>query len=244
MFSQILSWLLKEHSSLSETPDLVISHSYSPVSRGSNHLVMFSVIFEVSKISRPHLWSVTSWDIKVCKTSVRITVWGWFVGSLVISLFSCSVVSNSLQPCGLQHARLPCPSLYPRVCSNSCPLSRWWHPTVSSFVSLFSSRLQSSPASGAFPMSQLFAASASVQPKNIQGWFSSWLTGLISLLPKGLSSLLQHHSLKASILQHSAFFMVRLSPPYLTTEKIIRLTIWTFVSKVMSLLWICCIGFS
>ena len=168
---------------------MVINCSYSPVSRGSNNLVMFSVIFEVSKISRPRLWSVTSWDIKVCKNSVRITVWGWLVDSLISSLFSCSVMSNSLQPHGLQHARLPCPSLYPRVCSNSCPLSRWWHPTVSSSVAPFSSWFQSSPASGAFPMSQLFAASASVLPMNIQGWFPLGLTGLISLLSKGLSGI-------------------------------------------------------
>ena len=98
IFSQILSWLLKEYSSLSETPDLVINHSYSPISQGSNHLVMFFVIFKVSKISRPCLWSVTSLDIKVCKKSVRITVWGWLVGSLVINLLSCSVMSKSLQP--------------------------------------------------------------------------------------------------------------------------------------------------
>ena len=98
IFSQILSWLLKEYSSLSETPDLVINHSYSPISQGSNHLVMFFVIFKVSKISRPCLWSVTSLDIKVCKKSVRITVWGWLVGSLVINLLSRSVMSKSLQP--------------------------------------------------------------------------------------------------------------------------------------------------
>ena len=131
--------------------------------------------------------------------------------------FSHLVVSDSLQPHGLQHARLPLPSPTPGACSNSCPLSRWCHPTISSCVILFSSCLQSFPASESFLMSQFFpsggqsigaSVSASVFPMNIQDWFPSGLTGLISLLSKGwmLRSLLQHHSSKASILQHSAFF--------------------------------------
>ena len=111
-------------------------------------------------------------------------------------LFSHSVVSESLWPHGPQHARLPCPPPYPGVCSNSCPLSQWCHPTISSSFVPFSSCLQSLPASGSFPMSQLFAsgdqsigasASASVLPMNIQGWFPLGLTGLISLQSKGLS---------------------------------------------------------
>ena len=147
---------------------------------------------------------------------------------------------------GLQHARLLCPSLFSWVCSNSCPLNQWYHPTISSSVIPFSSCLQPFPASGSFPMSQLFAsggwstetsASASALPMNIQGWFPLGLVGLISLLSKGLSSLLQHHSSKASILRHSAFFMVQLSHPYMTTGKTIALIIWTYVSKVMSLLF-------
>ena len=96
---------------------------------------------------------------------------------------------------GLQHIRLPCPSLSPRVCSNSCPLSRWCHRITSSSVATFSSRPQSFPVSGSFPMSWLFAsgghsigASASVLPINIQGWFPLRLTGLIALLSKGLPS--------------------------------------------------------
>ena len=72
--------------------------------------------------------------------------------------FSCSVMSDSLWPHGLQHARLPCPSPTPRACSNSCPLSQWCHPTISSFAVPFSSHLQSFPASGSFPMSQFFAS--------------------------------------------------------------------------------------
>ena len=92
--------------------------------------------------------------------------------------------------------RLPCPSLSPGACSNSCPLSQWCHPTISSSVVPFSSCLQSFPASGSFPMNPLFAAggqsigasaSASVLPKNIQGWFPLGFTSLISLLSKGLS---------------------------------------------------------
>ena len=102
--------------------------------------------------------------------------------------FSCSVVSNSLWPHGLQHARLPCPSPTPGACSNSCPSSPWCHPTISSSVFPFSSCLQSSPASGSFPMSQSFTsdgqsigASASFFPMNIQDWFPLGWPGLISL---------------------------------------------------------------
>ena len=107
-----------------------------------------------------------------------------------------SVVSDSLWPHGLPHARLPCPSPTLGAYSNSCPSSRWCHPTISSSVVPFSSCLQSFPASGFFPMSQFFtsggqsigvSASASVLPMNIQDWFSSELTGWISLQSKGLS---------------------------------------------------------
>jgi len=108
--------------------------------------------------------------------------------------FSCSVVSNSLWPHGLQHAMLPSPSPTPGACSNSCLLGWWCHPTISSSVFPFSSCLQSFPASGSFPMHQLFAsggqntgASASVVPMNIQDWFPLGSTGIISLLSKGFS---------------------------------------------------------
>ena len=100
---------------------------------------------------------------------------------------SCSVMSDSLQPHGLQHARPPCPSLTPRACSNACPLSQWYHPTTSSSIVPFSSCLQSFPGSGSFPMSHFFTsggqnieASATVLPKNSQDWFPLGLTGLIS----------------------------------------------------------------
>ena len=110
--------------------------------------------------------------------------------------YSCSAVSNSLWSHGLQHPRLPCPSPAPEACSNSSPLSLWCHPTISSSVISFSSCLQSSLASGSFPISKFFtsggqtirvSASASILPMNIQDWFLLGLTGLISLQSKGLS---------------------------------------------------------
>ena len=133
-------------------------------------------------------------------------------------------MSNSLRPHGLQHARLPCPSPTPRACSNSCPLSQWCHPTISSSVVPFSSCLQSFPASESFQMSQFFvaggwsigaSASASVLPMNIQGWFPLGLTGWISCLSKGLtrvsfSTTVQKHQF---FKEHSAFFIVQLSHP-------------------------------
>ena len=110
--------------------------------------------------------------------------------------FSRSVVSDSLWPYGQQHASLPCPSLSPRFNPNSCPLSRWCHPTISSSVVPFSSCLQSFPASGSFPMSQFLesggqsigaSASASVLPVNIQDWFPVGWTGWISFQSRRLS---------------------------------------------------------
>ena len=122
-----------------------------------------------------------------------------------------------------------------------------WGHKVSDSIEPFSSCPQSFPASGSFPMSRLLAsdgqsigasASASVLPMNIQGWFPLGLIGLISLLSKGLSkSLLQHHSLKASLFWRTAFFMVQVSQLCMTTGKTIALTIRTFVSKLMSLLF-------
>ena len=164
----------------------------------------------------------------------------------MLLLFSCQAVSNSLQPHGLQHIRLLCFSPSPGVCPSSCPLNWWCDPTVSSSVTLLSFCFQTFPASGSFLMSQLFASSgqstgasdsASILPKSIQGWFPLRLTGLISLHSKGLSkSLLQNHSSKAPILWCSAFFIVQLSPPYMTIRKTIASTIGFFVCKVMSLL--------
>ena len=158
--------------------------------------------------------------------------------------FSRSVVSNSLWPHGLQHARLPCPSPTTRACSS--PPSRWCHPNFSSSVISFPSCLLSFPASGSFPMSQFFvsggqsigvSASASVLPMNIQDWFPFRLTAWISLLSKGLSRdffniTVQKHqflSIQPSLQYNSHLYM--------TTGKTIALTTWIFVDKVISLLF-------
>ena len=148
--------------------------------------------------------------------SCASSTWGQFWVPVVVVRHS--VVSESLQPHGLQHARLPCPSPAPRACSNSCPLSWWCHPTVSSSVIPFSSRLQSFPASGSFPVSQFFSsggqsigvsASASVLLMNTQDWSPLQRTDWLDLLAvQGtLKSLLQHHSSKVSILLRSVFFI-------------------------------------
>ena len=119
---------------------------------------------------------------------------GMYIESFSSVQSSHSVVSDSLRPHELQHTRPPCPSPTPRVHSNSCPLSGWCHPTISSSVVPFSSHLQSFPISGSFPMSQVIVsggqsieASASVLPMNIQDWFPLGWTGWISLPSKGLS---------------------------------------------------------
>ena len=166
-------------------------------------------------------------------------------------------MSNFLWPYGLQQARLPCPSLSPRVCSNSCPLSWWCHPAISSSVAPFSSGPQSSPGSGSFLMSRLLAsggqsigasASALVLPMSIQGWFPLGLTDLISLLSEGLSRVFSSfssllHSLKPSVLQCSVFFVIHSHIRNMTTGKTIPLTIWTFTGKVISLLFNMLSGF-
>ena len=129
--------------------------------------------------------------------------------------FSCRVVSDSLWPHGLQHARPPCPSPTPRVDSNSCPLSWWCHPTISSSVVPFSSHLQSFPASGSFEMSQFFApggqnigvsASTSVLPMSSQDWSPLGWTGWISLQSKRLSRVFSN-----TTVQKHQFFCAQLS---------------------------------
>ena len=131
---------------------------------------------------------------------------------LHLLLFSHSVMSDTLWSHGLQHTRLPCHSLSPGVCSNSCLLSWWYYLTISPSASPFSFCLQFFPASVSFPMSQVFpsggqiigaSTSASVIPINIWCWFPLGLTDLISLLFQGaLKNLLQYHNLKESILRH------------------------------------------
>ena len=132
--------------------------------------------------------------------------------------FSHSVMSDSLRPHGLQHARPPCPLPTPGVYPNSCPLSWWWHPTISSSVIPFSSCLQSFPASGSFPVSQLFAsggqnigvsASASVLPMNTQDWSPLGWTGWISLQSKGLSRVFSN-----TTVQKHQFLSTQLSLQY------------------------------
>ena len=159
--------------------------------------------------------------------------------------FSCSVLSDSLQPHGLQHARLPCSSPISGASSNSCPSSWWCHPTILSPVVPFSSCLRSFPASESFPLSQFFASdgqsigvstSASVLPMNVQDRFSLGLTGWISLQSKGLSGVFSG----TTVSKHQFFSGL----PSLwsnshihawLTGKTIVLTTWTFVRKVMSL---------
>ena len=155
-----------------------------------------------------------------------------------------SVVADSLWPHGLQHVRLPCPSLTPGACSNACPLSHWCHVTISSL---------SSPSPPVFPSIRIFSNesvlcirqpkywsfSFNISPSNEYSELISFRMDLLDLLAvQGtLKSLLQHHSSKASILQCSAFFIFQLSHPYMTTGKTVALTRQTFVYKVMSLLF-------
>ena len=162
-------------------------------------------------------------------------------------MFSHWVLSKSLWLHGLQHVRLPCPSPTPRACSDSCPSSWWCDPTISSFVIPFSSCLQSFPPSRTFPMSRFFtsggqsigvSASVSILPMNIQDWFD------LLAVHGTLKSLLQHHSSKASILRHSAFFIIQFLHPYVNIGKTIVLTRHTFVGKIMSLFLICCLRWS
>ena len=142
----------------------------------------------------------------------HLTIAKIFIGSYQ---FNCSVMSNILQPHGLQHVKLLCLSPAPEVCLNSCWSSQWCHPTISSFVITFSSCLQSFPTSGSFPRSQFFtsggrsigaSALASVLPMNIQDWFPLGLTGLISLQSKGLLRVFSN-----TTVQNHQFFSPQLS---------------------------------
>ena len=159
-------------------------------------------------------------------------------------------MSDSLQPHELQHTRLPCPSLSPRVFSNSCPLSWWCHPTISSSVALFSFCLQSFPASGSFPMSQLFPSSGQiigaststpVLTMNIQGWFSLGLTDLISLQSKGLSRVFssitiwkhQFFSIQPSLWSNSHICTWLLEKPQLWLYAFL-LTKWSLLFNMLS----------
>ena len=156
-------------------------------------------------------------------------------------------MSDSLRPHELQHTRPPCPSQTPGVYPNSCPLSQWCHPTISSSVIPFSSCPQSFPASGSFQMSQLFTSggqsigsfSFNISPSNEHPGLISFRMDWLDLpaVQGTLKSLLQHHSSKVSILRCSAFFIVQLSHPYMTTGKTIALTRQTFVGHPSNLFW-------
>ena len=153
---------------------------------------------------------------------------------------------HSLHPHGLQHARLPCPSPTPRGCTNSCPLSQWCHPTISSCRTLL---LPPSifPSIRVFPNESVlrirwpkyWSFSFSISPFNEDSGLISFRIDWFDLLTVqgNLKSLLLLLSSKASILWRSAFFMFQLSHPYVTTGKTIALTIWTFTGKIMSLLF-------
>ena len=169
-------------------------------------------------------------------------------GHDLVSQFNRLVVSNSLRPHGPQNARPPCPLPIPGVYSNSCPLTRWCHPTT---LSIFYRPLLLPPS--IFPSIRVFSNEAvlcikwpkfcsftfSISPSNeYSGPISFRMDWLDLLTFQGtLKSLLQHHNSKASILQHSAFFIVQLSHSYMTTGKTIALTRWNFVGKVMSWLF-------
>ena len=170
--------------------------------------------------------------------------WGKIFTNMVIGI-SVSLTQScpTLRSHGLQHTRLPCASPTPRACSNSYPSNQWCHSTTSSSVIPFFSYLQSFPASGSsnesvfrIRCSKYWSFCFSISPSNEYSGLISFRTDWLDLLAvQGtLKSLLQHHSWKASILQHSVCFIVQISQPYMTTGKTIALTRWTFVSKVMS----------
>ena len=193
-----------------------------------------------------HYW----WECKLMPPPLK-TLWRFFkklkVELPLLLLFGHSVVSDSLQPPGLQHTRLPCPSSFPRACSNSCPLSWWCHPTILFFVIPFPSCLQSFPASESFSMSQLFesggqsiwvSASTSVLPMNTQDWSPLGWTGWIFLQSKEFSRVFSN-----TTVQKLQFFGAQLSlesNSHIHTwplEKTIALTRRIIVNKVMSLLF-------
>ena len=166
--------------------------------------------------------------------------------------FSCWIMSDYLQPHGLQDTRLPCASSSPGACSNSSPLSWWCHPTISSSITSFSSCPQSFPASGSFPMSPLFAsagqsigasASASVLPVNIQDWFPLGWTGLIALQSKELSRVFSNTTVR----KHQ-FFPLRLYDPTFTSVldylKNHSFDSMTLLAKLCLCFLICCLGLS
>ena len=157
-------------------------------------------------------------------------------------LFSHPVMSDFFQPRGLQHTRPPCLSPSPGVCPSSCPLHQWCHPAIS-FLTPSSSAFNVSQHQGLFrwvscshhQVTKYWGFSLSISSSNEYSGLTFFKIDWFDLLTAQgtLRSLLQHHSSKASILWHSAFFLVQLSQLYMTTGKTIALTIWTFVSRVL-----------
>ena len=173
-----------------------------------NHLMLKSLLRLVLSI-----WVLWSFNLFLSNRWRKVEKVNWYCSGSV--QFSHSIVADSLWPHGLDHTRLPCPSPTPGVYSNSCPLSQWCHPTISSSVDPFSSRLQSFPSSRSFPVSQFFtsggqsiwvSASASVLPMNIQDLFPLGWTGWISLQSKGLSRVFSN-----TTAQKHPFFSAQLS---------------------------------
>ena len=207
LYSTNLRHLLKSHSEL----QLYFLYSNFFFFHLYKHLYFLTNPFEfLTSCSFPSPW------LYVCAYSWLHVNYIRSKGNTFSSVqFSCSVMSDSLWPHEPQHARLPCPSPTPRAYPNLCLLSRWCHPATSSSVVPFSSCHQSLPASGIFPMSHQFTsddqntealASALVLPVNIQGWFPLVLTGVISLLSKGLSGVFFN-----TTVQRHQFFGILLS---------------------------------
>ena len=172
---------------------------------------------------------------------MQIHYWISMKSGMWYARFNHSVMSTSLRPHGLQHARPPCLLPAPRVYSNSCPLSWWCHPTISSSVVPFSSCLQIFPSIRVFSNESIlcirwpkyWSFSFSISPSNEYSGLISFRMDWLDLLAVHgtLKSLLQHHSSKVLTFQCSALFIVQLSHPYKTTGKTIVLTRWTIVGK-------------
>ena len=175
----------------------------------------------VSCIGRWILYQWATWEVSL---SLSLSLYIYMCVCVSIQ-FNYSVMSYSLQPHGLWHARLPCPTPTPRACSNSCSSSRWCHPTISSSVVPFSSSLH-------FRWPKYWSFSFSISPSNACSALISFRIDQFDLLAVQ-GTLLQHHTSKASIIQCSAFLMVQLSHPYLTTGKTIAFTIWIFVGYII-----------
>ena len=218
-------------------------HIHHIQTQGLFQTEIFPKFVKAAQVSPKHQDSQTTGNISYSEvkffhpgTSVCLYLWVCYVMCVLVCYLnhnsaSCVLPGWVVVVQSLSHVRLfatpmDCPSPSPGVCSNSCPLSRWCHPTISSSVVAFSSCLQSFPASGSFPVSRLFASSGqsiywsfSVSPSNEYSGLISFRINWFDLLAvqRTLNSLLQHHSLKASILWCSALFMAQLSHPYVTT---------------------------